>query len=353
MRREHTDLRAYLGGYTTGDAGGPGLAVLALNHRTGEPRQERVVDLGTNPSFLAPAPSGRTLYAVNEVDDGLVTALGLGPDGLRPLGVQPTLGALPCHLSVDPSGGFLLTANYGSGSIVVHPIAPDGGLGEATDLVQHTGSGLDPQRQEGPHAHQVLGDPSGRWVLAVDLGSDSVLVHRLDPRRGRLHTHAGARLRPGSGPRHLAFHPTGRFAYLVGELDSTLIVCRWDPENGKLRPERTLPTVAETIGSRNYPAAVVVSGDGRFCYVSNRGHDSIATFALSDGGASARLLGTMPSGGSWPRDLALDPSGRHLYACNERGHSVVCFKVTARTGQLHATGAQLATRAPSCLVIPD
>ncbi|MFC0600874.1 lactonase family protein [Streptomyces palmae] len=307
-----------------------------------------------DPSYLALAPSGRVLYALDEQRDGTVRALAVGDRGtLHPLGrARSTGGDSPTHLSVHPGGRYLLTANYGSGSVAVHPIGADGALGERTDLVRHQGSGPDPERQRGPHAHQVLTDPRGRFVLAVDLGTDSVHSYRLDPDRGRLTPVAQARTAPGAGPRHLAFHPGGRFAYLVGELDGTLTVAGYDPVRGRLVLRDSWATLPDGVRpeERNYPAGVAVSADGRFVYVSNRGHDSVARFAVTDGGARLRLLDTVPCGGSYPRYLGLSPSGRLLFTGNQRSGTVGVFRVDPRGGELRPVGEPFATGAPVCVL---
>jgi 6-phosphogluconolactonase len=332
--------RLYLGTY------GAGVGLAEYRPGSGQLHATGAVPGVANPSFLALGPGGRTLYAVDEQSDGAVTALAVDPDGgLRVLGSQPTGGGDPCHLAVVD--GHLLSANYGSGSVAVHPLLADGGLGARTDLVQHTGHGPDPDRQDGPHAHQVLADPTGRHVLAVDLGTDSVYTYRLDG--GRLQLRSQARTAPGAGPRHLAFHPTGRFAYLACELDSTVVVCAFDPDSGQLTPGAAQPT-APAGPVRNYPAEVLVSADGRFVYLSNRGHNSVAVFATDQGGASLRPLGTVPSGGDWPRHLSLDPTGTLLFAANQNSGTVASFRVNRGTGALTPSGSELTTQTPVCVL---
>ena len=332
--------RLYLGTYTSD------IGAAEYQPGTGQLRATEGVGGVANPSFLALGPGGRTLYAVDEQTDGAVTALAVAADGaLRVLGSQPTGGADPCHLAVID--GHVLSANYGSGSVAVHPVLADGGLGARTDLVQHTGHGPDPDRQDGPHAHQVLADPTGRHVLAVDLGTDSVYSYQLDG--GRLRLRSQASTAPGAGPRHLAFHPTGRFAYLACELDSTVVVCGFDPASGRLTPGAAQPT-APTGPVRNYPAEVVVSADGRFVYLSNRGHNSVAVFATDRGGAALRPLGTVPCGGDWPRHLSLDPTGTLLFVANQRSGNVVSVRVNRGTGALTPSGSELATPTPVCVL---
>ncbi|MEU4742142.1 lactonase family protein, partial [Actinosynnema sp. NPDC023658] len=264
------EIPAYLGTYTSWAGGGKGLGLGAYDPATGGLRVTGVVPNVPNPSFVVDA--GRRVYAVNEKSDGQVTALAVGADGVpKVVNSRSTGGADPCHLVLHR--GHVLSANYSSGSVSVHPVRPDGGLGERTDLVVHRGAGPDPDRQEGPHAHQVLPDPTGEFVLAVDLGADAVFAYRLTD-QGKLTPAATSRLHSGAGPRHLAFHPSGRFAYIANELDSTVVVAGYD--RGVLTPGAklsTLPAGAPT-SPRNYPAEVVVSADGRFAYVSNMSYPS-------------------------------------------------------------------------------
>ncbi|WP_240509066.1 lactonase family protein [Streptomyces agglomeratus] len=352
-RAAEATRRAYLGTYTTQPGGGTGMGLASYRPRSGRLASAGVLVGVQNPSFLALSPDRRTLYAVDERAEGAVTAVRVGRGTPEVLGrPRATGGADPCHLSVHPGGRFLLTANYTGGSVSVHPVGPDGVLGEPTDVVRHKGSGPDPERQEGPHAHMVVTDPAGRYVVAVDLGTDSLHTYRLDPRTGRLGEHARAAMKPGAGPRHLAFHPSGRYAYVVNELDSTLVVCAYDGPGGVLTPGTPQPTLppGTRLSGRNYPAGVVVSPDGRFVYVSNRGHDSIAVFAAECGGAALRLVSATPSGGSYPRHIALDPSGGLLFAANQRSGTVAAFRVHRRTGRLTAAGPALAAPVPVCVL---
>ncbi|MFJ4877840.1 beta-propeller fold lactonase family protein [Streptomyces sp. NPDC088745] len=347
-----TALRAaFLGTYTTQPGGGTGIGLATYRPGRGELASTGVLPGIANPSYLALSPDRRTLYAVNEQTEGAVTAVRVGPG--RPtelLGSRPAGGADPCHLSVH--GRFLLSAHYTSGSVSVHPLGRDGAPGAVSDVVRHEGSGPDPERQEGPHAHQVVTDPAGRYVLAVDLGTDTVHTYRLDGRKGTLREMSRASLRPGAGPRHLVFHPSGRYVYLVNELDSTLVVCAYEPRTGTLTPGKRQPTLPRgtVLNERNYPAGVIISADGRFVYVSNRGHDSIAAFAVRRGGAELRPLSLTPSGGSYPRHIVLDPTGRLLFASNQKSGKVTTFRVDRETGRLSSAGAALESPVPVCVL---
>ncbi|MFI7099213.1 lactonase family protein [Streptomyces sp. NPDC050161] len=340
-------LRAYIGSFTT--AGGAGLTTAAVAPGTGALTALHTTDVLPNPSFLAPSPDGRHLYAVSETTDGTAAAFTLTPEGPAPLGPPvPVGGADPTHLTL--TSRHLATAHYTSGSISALPVRADGTLGGPAAVLRHQGSGPRADRQEGPHAHAVRADPSGRWLLSVDLGTDSVRCCTLDPTSGTLAVHAEIRLRPGSGPRHLAFHPGGAFAYVINELVPTVTVCRWDAAAGTLTPlgeTRLLPDAPGT--PETFASALVLSRDGRFAWAANRGHDSISVLAIDPSDGHATLVGTVPCGGHWPRDLALHPDGRHIYAANERSGDVTWFTLDPHTG-LPVRAGSLAAPAVSCVV---
>ncbi|WP_367538758.1 lactonase family protein [Streptomyces globisporus] len=322
-----------LGTYTS-EAGG-GIGTAAYDTATGAITPGSVITGVDNPSYLALHPSGSTVYAVAEQDAGAVTAVALAPDGTyEVLGSRPTGGSGTTHLSVHPSGRWLLSANYGSGSVAVHPVAEDGALGERTDLVTHSSPPPGPG-QGGPHAHQIVTAPDGGHVLAVDLGTDTVYTYALDESAGTLTEVSRAALTPGAGPRHLAFHPDGRFAYLACELDNTLVVCAYDPATGALTPGPGQPT--GTGSGTSYPSQPVVTGDGAYVYLANRGPNSLTRYVVEDDGATLRLLDTVPVGGDWPRQLALSPDSSLLFAANQRSSTVTVFGI-GPDGSLTAVG---------------
>ncbi|MFJ7165845.1 lactonase family protein [Streptomyces globosus] len=341
--------RVHIGSFTS--AGGRGITTAAVDPATGALTALSATGGAlADPSYLAVDRGSGLLYAVSETQRGAVRAFRPEGDGLAPLGpAVPVGGAGPTHVSL--AGRALLTAHYTSGGISSLPLAPDGSPAGPAAVLTHRGGGPDPDRQEGPHAHQVLPDPSGRWVLAVDLGTDSVRVCRLaDTAAGALLPHAEVRLRPGSGPRHLAFHPEGGTAYVVHELEPLLTVCGWDRRSGRLEPLGEVPLAAGAArGVRAYPSAVLASPDGRFVRVAVRGADAIATLSLADGPHRPRPASSTPCGGTWPRDLAADPAGRRLYAANERSGDVTWFDVDPATGEPHRAGA-LAVPAATCVV---
>ncbi|WP_053170702.1 lactonase family protein [Streptomyces sp. SBT349] len=336
-------LRFYLGAYTGGD-GDRGIGVATADEGTGSLTLDAVVPTA-DPSFLALSGAATVLYAVNETTDGDVSAFSLAEDGTvaGALGASPSGGDFPCHLAVHPGGRHVFTANYGSGTVAVVALGDDGAPGEVLQIVQHTGSGPDPDRQEGPHAHMVLPTADGGRLFAVDLGTDSVHVYAFDPAGGQLTSETESPMPPGSGPRHLAFHPGGRTAYVLGELDSTLTTCAYDPGTGSLTPGAVASTLPDgTSPGGNAPAEILVSGDGRFVYTSNRGHDSIAVFGTEGADETEpRPLGHHPCGGAAPRHMAFDSTEAYLYVANQDTGTVAVFARDAATGGLTPVGEAL------------
>ncbi|MEU2784925.1 lactonase family protein [Streptomyces sp. NPDC007110] len=333
----------YLGTYTSVDGGGQGIGTATYDPVTGRVTGAGTIEGVPDPSYLAVHPDGRTLYAVDERDDGAVTAVRLADR--KVLGSRSTGGSAPCHLSVHPGGRWLLSADYGTGSVAVHPIEASGALGERTDLVTHSSPPPGPD-QDGPHAHQIVTSPDGRHVLAVDLGTDTVYTYRLDTDAGKLTEVSRARAASGAGPRHLTFHPGGRYAYLANEVDDTVAVCAYDPATGRLTigPGQDTGSGAGT----NYPAQVAVAPDGRHAWLANRGHDSLARYAVEEDGARLRLLGTVPAGGDFPRQIALSPDGALLFAANQKSGTVAVFQVDAADGGLRLAGEPFASPVAVC-----
>ncbi|MER7621020.1 lactonase family protein [Streptomyces sp. NPDC126503] len=338
--------RAYIGSFTS--AGGRGVIAADVDAATGALTVTGATDAVADPSFLALA--GPVLHAVSETAPGAVAAFDVTGPVPRLLGEPvPVGGDSPTHLSHH--AGHVLTANYGSGSVSVVPLGADGGPRPVAGVLRHEGGGPVGERQAGPHAHQVLPAPGGRWVVSVDLGTDSVRICALDPATGTPALHGETALRPGTGPRHLAFHPSGGHAYVLNELEPTLTVCRWDAEAGVLTPlgeTRVVPDGAPA-GPR-HPSEVVVSPDGRHLWAAVRGDDTLAVLALDADGAGATLVTSVPCGGSWPRDLTLDPTGTRLYAANERSGDVTWFDVDPATG-IPVRAGSVEAPAASCVVL--
>ncbi|MGW4024720.1 lactonase family protein [Streptomyces sp. NPDC005009] len=334
--------RAFIGSFTA--AGGPGIVTAAVAPGSGALTVLSTVNVVPDPSYLALSSDGRMLYAVSETAEGAVAAFRVTTDGPQPAGRPVRVdGSGPTHLSLF--AGHVLTANYGSGSVSVVPVRPDGGLAPVSGVFRHSGSGPHPQRQQGPHAHQVQPDPSGRWAVGVDLGTDSVRVCALSG--GVLAPHREIALRPGSGPRHLAFHPDGSYAYVLNELSPTLVVCRWDAADGALRPLAEVPVLPGAPAGDAYPSGVAVSPDGRFVWTATRGEDVLSVFAVEGEGKALTPLTTVPCGGHWPR--AITVSDGVLYVANERSGDVTWFALDPDTGVPRRAGS-VPVPAASCVV---
>ncbi|MFF7025128.1 lactonase family protein [Streptomyces klenkii] len=338
---------AYIGSYTA--AGGQGVTVAETDPGTGALKLLGSTDAVANPSFLALSPGADVLYAVSETDEGAVAAFSLAdPVRPEPLGEPvPVRGDAPTHLAV--TGTHVFTANYGSGSVSALPVRRGGGLGAPAAVLAHRGSGPVADRQKGPHAHAVLPDPSGRMLLAADLGTDSVWTYALDPVAGLPRLHGETPLRSGTGPRHLAFAPRADRVYVLNELAPSVTVCHWSSAEGLLEPLGETRVLPPGEGVPTYPSEPVVSADGRFLWVANRGHDSISVLALDESGDVAGIRDVVGCGGVWPRDLTLHPSGRYLYAANERSGDVAWFAVDRDTG-IPAFAGAVAVPAASCVI---
>jgi 6-phosphogluconolactonase len=352
----------YIGTYTRResfvDGKAEGIYIYRLDPDSGELTYAATVtsESMVNPSFLTVSPDRRFLYAVNEIGGdkgphGTVSAFAVDPatGGLRYLNQQSTHGLAPCYVHIEPEGRYCLVANYETGNLGVLPIQADGRLGEATDVVQFSGSGPNPDRQAGPHAHMVLSDPAGAYILVVDLGSDRLMAFRLDRERGALvpAETPWTQLSPGSGPRHLAFHPSWPFAYVINELQSTITALRYG--SGMFEALQTLSTLPADFTGQNLGAAIKVAPSGRFLYASNRGHNSIATYAIDPQTGPLTLVGHEPTQGIGPRDFTIDPSGALLLAANQDSDTVVTFRIHPESGTLRATGHMAAVPTPVCL----
>jgi 6-phosphogluconolactonase len=353
---------AYVGTYTRSESHVEGKATgvhrCAYDAATGALTLVETVRTGPNPSFLALGPGGRTLYAVHETTEGpngegTVSALRLDSAGrATPLNAQPSGGRAPCHLAVEPEGEFAFVANYGSGTIGVLRLLSSGQLGALTDIVEHGGSGPNRARQEGAHAHMVLPGPGG-FVYAADLGADRVFTYRLNRQWGTLHPAAEPwAAPPGSGPRHLAFDPTGRFAYVLAELTPAITALRVDAATGSLAPVHTLALTANGR-DKALGGEVQCSADGRFVYASLRGEDAIVTCAADPDSGALEVVGRTPSGGKTPRFFALGPGGRYLLAANQDSDTVVSLALDPATGLPAPQGTSAALPTPVCIVFNE
>ena len=354
--KDDEGLLVYVGSYA--DEKNESIHVLSLN------RDGKLTKIGgtsgvRNPSFLAIHPNKRFLYSVCEVDEidgqrgGGIAAFAIDPaDGsLKALNRQSSRGQGPCHLVVDKAGKNVLAANYGGGSVCCLPITGDGQLEKASAFVQHRGKSVDPGRQEGPHAHSVNLDPANHFAFVADLGLDEVLVYRFDSDKGSLTANdpPAARVKPGSGPRHFAFHPNGRFAYVINEMALTITAFHYDDAKGVLTEVQTIGTVPEGSKKEYSTAEVQVHPSGKFVYGSNRGHNTIAAFAVDPQSGRLTSIGHQSSGGKTPRNFGIDHSGTFLLAANQDSDNIVVLKIDGDSGKLTATGNEIKLAKPVCV----
>ncbi len=350
---------------------GQGIYVFEMDSATGALLQRELIPSDSNPAWLALHSTGAYLYSANEVtnfggaNSGSVSAYAVDRAGghLTLLNTVSSEGAGPAHLSVHPSGKYVLVANYAGGTVTVLPIQASGELLSACDVVHHEGI-VGPQHahsappgsfaisgHDKPHAHMIEADPAGRFVLASDLGLDRIMIYKFDRERGKLTPNDPAflALPPGDGPRHFAFHPNGRWFYSLQEEGSTLVVCDYDAERGSLKEKQTVSSLPRGFAGTNFTSEVMISADGKFLYAANRLHDSVAWFSISDAGALT-FGGEEWTRGDYPRSFNIDPTGNFLYCCNQRADAITIFRVNRQTGALAFTGLYAPVGTPANIV---
>jgi 6-phosphogluconolactonase len=347
----------YVGTYTGKDS--KGIYAYRYDAGTGQLTSMGLAAETSNPSFLAVDRSRRFLYAVNENSNfkgqssGAVSAFAIDRNSgkLSLLNEVPSRGADPCYVALDKTGKYVLVANYSGGNMAVFPIDENGRLGEASAFVQHTGSSVNRERQEGPHAHWIDLSPDSRFAIAVDLGLDQLLVYRFDPAKGSLtpNNPPFAKVEPGAGPRHFAFHPSGKFGYVINEMQSTITAFSYNAAKGTLRSLQTVSTLPKDFSGNNDTAEIQVHPSGRFLYGSNRGHDSIAVFAIDRRKGTLKPVEYVPTQGKTPRNFAIDPTGSRLFVANQNSGNIVVFRIDAKTGHLTPTGQMLEVPSPVCV----
>jgi 6-phosphogluconolactonase len=350
----------YFGSYTAGSTS-KGIYVSRFTRATGALSPPVLAAETWNPTYLAVHPSRRYLYAVNEVTQyegaasGAVSAFAIEPGSgtLAPINSQPSRGTAPAHITIDGQGRYVLAANYNSGSVVVLPIGSNGALEPAVSFIQHAGRSIRPRRQTGPHAHSMTLDATSRFAYAADLGLDQMLIYRFDAQTGALaaSTPPFTAVTPGAGPRHFAIHPQGRFAYVINELDNTIIAFTRDPQQGTLTVLQTVSSLpaGDTPPTASSAADVQVHPSGKFLYGSNRGHDTIVVFAIDQMTGRLTLVEHESTQGKTPRGFGIDPSGTFLLAANQDSNSVVVFRIDPQSGALTPTGEKIAVGAPVCV----
>ena len=349
----------YVGTYTAPDSKSEGIYAYRYDAKTGALTSLGLAVATKNPSFLVIHPNRHFLYAVNEIGDykgqksGAVSAFSIDAASgkLTQLNEVASRGADPCYITIDNSGKYVLVANYTGGSVSAFPIKSDGSLGEASAFVQHSGHGPNAERQGGPHAHSIDRSADNRFALVDDLGLDELLVYKFDDSKGTLTPNDPpfAKLPPGSGPRHFAFNPNGRKAYVVSELASTVTTFDYNFVKGSLKLTQTISTLPKSFTGQNDDAEVEVHPKGKFLYASNRGHDSIAVFTIDQANGTLTQIDDTPTQGKQPRHFQIDPTGTLLFAENHKSDTVFVFKIDQNTGRLTPTGEKLEIGAPVCI----
>jgi 6-phosphogluconolactonase len=340
---------------------GEGIYVYDLDTLSGYMKLHNVVEAGPNPSYLTFDASHSFLYAVNELKEfngaptGAVSAFSIDSKNstLRFLNRQPSHGTDPCHLLVDKTGKYVLVANFMSGGVSVLPILKDGSLGDATDVIQHQGTSVDPVRQAGPHAHGITLDQTGRFVFVPDLGLDKLMVYRFDPDRGKLEQNdpPWINVLPGAGPRQLVMHPSSAYAYLINELNSTVAAFRYDRQQGSLEQIQTLSTLPAEYQGATTCAELQISPSGKFLYGSNRGHDSIVIYAIDQKGGMLTCIGYRNTQGRTPRHFIVDSEGIFLFVANQDTDNVVTFRLDPASGEPNLTGNSIEVPTPVCIKV--
>jgi 6-phosphogluconolactonase len=355
-------VTVYVGTYTKGTES-KGIYRFTLDLASGQLTPAGEPAAAVNPSFLAFHPNGRFLYSVSEISDfekvdkgaGAVSAFAIDAKtgALTLLNHQSSKGSGPCHLSVDGGGKHVLVANYGGGSVAVLPIEKDGTLKPAVTFLQHLGSGANPKRQAGPHAHSINLDRANRHAFVADLGLDKLFVYTYGANKGELlpQEPQSFKTAPGAGPRHVAVSPDGEFVYVINEMTLTVTALSYEDDNGSLKEVQTVSTLPEgTPASSDYSTAeVVISPDGKFLYGSNRGHDSLAIFARDKSSGKLSLVGHQPTLGKTPRNFAIDPTGQYLLAANQNSDTIAVFKIDRATGKLTPAGSPISVPRPVCI----
>jgi 6-phosphogluconolactonase len=353
MASQPAEVLVYVGTYTS--RGGEGVYVYRLDPANGGLKPVTKSPRLKDPSFVALDPKGRCLYAVREGGGPVGAIVALARDAktgeMTILNEQPSGGQGPCFVTVDREGRYAFAANYGSGSVAMFPLAADGRLQPASSVIQHEGSSVNASRQKGPHAHSINLDPTNRFAFAPDLGIDKIMIYRVDWEHGKLlpNDPPFAKVEPGSGPRHFAFHPDGKHAYVIEEISSTVTAFAYDAEAGTLKTLQRISTLPKDFKGSSTCADIHVHPSGRFLYGSNRGHDSIAGFAIDAKTGELRLLGFTPTQGKNPRNFAIDPSGTFLLAANQDGNNIVSFRINQETGELTPTGQVCQVSMPVCI----
>lgn len=349
-----TETLVHIGTYT--GKGSKGIYACRLDTEAGTLGTPQLVAEAKNPSYLCVSPERGLLFTVNEIADfrgksGAVSSYRIDPVAgqLSLINMQPTGGRGACYVSMDSGAKHLFVANYGSGSVAVVPVDETGKLSPPASVMKHEGSSINPARQKEPHAHSFVPSPDGRYAFAADLGIDKIMAYRLDQSSGILttHDHGGTSVAPGSGPRHLAFHPSGKFAYATMELSNEVVAFNYDATSGSLKQLQAISMLPPGFDQTSHAAEVRVHPSGRFVYASNRGHDSIAIFSVEPETGKLTAVGHEPTQGKTPRGFTIHPNGKLLLVANQESDVVVVFRIDEQSGRLEPTGSTQAISSPA------
>ncbi|MEI6168509.1 MAG: lactonase family protein [bacterium] len=345
-------LDVYFGTYTKPPLS-EGIYHATLDLKTGTLSPATLACPAKDPTFLEIHPDHQFIYAVTERNPGAVSAFAIDPatKKLTLLNTSPTGGKGPCHVCISSDGNTLLVANYGGGSVASIPINKNGTLAEPASIIQHAGSSINPKRQNEPHVHSVNLSPDNRFAYVADLGLDKIMIHRRDAKTSRLlpNEPAEIKIKPGAGPRHLSFGPGGKFAYLINELDNTIIAFAYEPKTGGLSEIQTISSLPEGYTGETTCAEVRVHPGGKFLYGSNRGHDSIVIYKINPDTGRLTLLGFQNSGIKNPRNFNIDPTGQYCVVANQDANTVIVFRINPESGMLAPTGQAITIGAPVCV----
>ena len=357
-------VRTYVGTYTPPDGHGEGIYLFDFHPDTGALSNRSLAVATPSPSWIVLHPSRRFLYAVGELPNGTATAFAVDPatGALRLLNSVSSHGAAPCHLSFDHTGRFAIVCNYVSGTIAVLPIQPDGSLGEATDVVQHTGvtgapkgatnapeGSFSTEGHDAPHAHFAAPDPQGHFILAADLGQDRIYTYSLDVSTGKLTEKSITPVPEGDGPRHLAFHPNGRWVYAITEQGSTVMLFDYNTQTGSLRQRQIISALPRGFLGTSYGSEILIHPRSKWLYVANRLHDTITVFDIGTDGTLVQT-GQTSTLGDYPRHMNIDPSGHYFLVCNQRGDNITSFHIAPTTGLLTPSGHYALAGSPACII---
>lgn len=346
---QEQNVYAYVGTYT--GSGSNGVYLYKFNTKSGQFSPTGFCAESKNASFLTIDSQRKYLYSVGESNDGEVVSFRIdeATKELTRINSQTSQGRHPCHLSVNREGTFLFAVNYSGGSVCLYPILEDGSLDEMSDFIQHEGHGPRSDRQESPHPHSINIDPTNQWIIVPDLGLDTLFVYRLDADKGKLVEHRQVKLHPAAGPRHLTFHPTAAYVYVINELDSTITTFSYDASLGELNALQTISTLPENYAGDSTCADIHTSPCGSFLYGSNRGDDSLAVYRIDSSTGLLTLIEIVPTGGQTPRNFTVSPDGKFLMAANQDSDNIVIFNIDQATGRLHNMNLTVAISKPVCI----